>query len=116
MPIVKQKLTVRSVDRAKFVDTLLELGAKGAVRVDNAVPKMIMPFMAELEIEVERDAQLKSTPNMIAYPCHFETYSIGQLEEMIWPEFREAVALAGVKGRDRDVMLARYIEVVSKKI
>lgn len=111
-----QKLTVRCVDRVKYVETLLELGAKGAKLSEGTVPKMIIPFQAELVMEITDSSQiLKSTPHIIAYPVDYEVYTESQLTSMIWEEFREAVATQGVKGRDRRVMLERYLEVVKKK-
>lgn len=111
-----QKLTVRSVDRAKYVETLLELGAKGAKLSEGTVPKLIMPFQAELVMEITDPSQiLKSTPNIIAYPVDYEVYTESQLTSMVWEDFREAVATQGVKGRDRTIMLEKYLEVVKKK-
>ena len=111
-----QKLTVRSVDRVKYVETLLELGAKGAKLSEHTVPKLIMPFQAELVMEITDPSQaLKSTPHIIAYPVDYEVYTKDVLESMVWEEFREAVATQGVKGRDRTIMLEKYLEVVKKK-
>lgn len=111
-----QKLTVRSVDRVKYVEALLELGAKGAKLSEGTVPKLIMPFQAELVMEITDSSQiLKSTPHIIAYPVDYEVYTESQLISMVWEEFREAVATQGVKGRDRTIMLERYLEVVKKK-
>lgn len=111
-----QKLTVRSVDRAKYVEALLELGAKGAKLSEGTVPKLIMPFQAELVMEITDPSQiLKSTPHIIAYPVDYEVYTKTALEGMVWDEFREAVATQGIKGRDRTIMLERYLEVVKKK-
>lgn len=111
-----QKLTVRSVDRVKYVETLLELGAKGAKLSEGTVPKMILPFQAELVMEITDPSQiLKSTPNVIAYPVDYEVYTRDTLEGMVWEDFREAVGTQGVKGRDRQKMLDSYLEAVKKK-
>lgn len=111
-----QKLLVRSVDRIKFVETLLELGSIGAKIAEKTVPKMIVPFQAELILEITDPSQaLKSTPNLIAFPVEYDIYTKTELEEMIWPDFREAVATRGVKGRDRTVMLEAYLEAVKNK-
>lgn len=111
-----QKLTVRCVDRVKYVETLLELGAKGAKLSEHTVPKLIMPFQAELVMEIIDPSQaLKSTPHIIAYPVDYEVYTESDLISMVWEDFREAVATQGVKGRDRTIMLERYLEVVKKK-
>lgn len=112
MPIVKQKLTVRSNDRVRYIQTVLEMGNAGAKLVNNTVPKMIAPFTCDLEIELERSEQFKSTPTLIAYPVEFTTYTVKQLEDMVWDEFREAVGQAGVKGRDRKIMIEDYINVI----
>lgn len=111
-----QKLTVRSVDRIKYVETLLSLGAIGAKLAENTVPKMIIPFQAELVLEITDPAQaLKSTPHLIAYPVDYETYTKTTLEAMVWEDFREAVGTQGVKGRDRQKMLEAYLEAVKNK-
>lgn len=111
-----QKLLVRSVDRIKFVETLLQLGGIGAKIAENTVPKMIVPFQAELILEITDPSQaLKSHPNLIAFPVEYDIYTKTELEEMVWPDFREAVATRGVKGRDRTVMLEAYLEAVKNK-
>lgn len=111
-----QKLLVRSVDRIKFVETLLELGSIGAKIAEKTVPKMIVPFQAELILEITDPSQvLKSHPNLIAFPVEYDIYTKTELEEMIWDDFREAVATRGVKGRDRQKMLEAYLEAVKNK-
>lgn len=115
MSLVKQKLTVRSADRIKFAETVVEVVNLGATLMPNTVPKMIAPFMWDFEIQVERNAQLKSTPTLIAYPAEIEVYSVSQLESMVWDEFREAVGLAGVRGRDRQKMIDDYVVAVRSR-
>lgn len=111
-----QKFTVRSIDRVKYVEALLFLGAKGAKLAEGTVPKMIIPFQAELVLEItDSDQVLKSTPHIIAYPVDYEVYTKSALEEMVWEDFRIAVGTQGVKGRDRQKMLEAYLEVVKKK-
>ena len=111
-----QKLLVRSVDRIKFVETLLELGSIGAKIAENTVPKMIVPFQAELILEITDPSQaLKSHPSLIAFPVEYDIYTKTELECMVWDDFREAVATRGVKGRDRTVMLEAYLEAVKNK-
>lgn len=111
-----QKLLVRSVDRIKFVETILELGSIGAKIAEKTVPKMIVPFQAELILEITDPSKaLKSHPNLIAFPVEYDIYTKTELEEMIWDDFREAVATRGVKGRDRQKMLEMYLEAVKNK-
>lgn len=112
MALVKQKITVRTSDRAKFVDTIAELATLGATRMCNAVPRLIAPFMVDMEIMVERDKALKSTPTIIAYPVAFDRFTVRELEDMVWEDFREAVGQAGVKGRDRKKMIEDYVKVL----
>ena len=115
MSLVKQKLTVRSADRIKFAETVVEVVNMGATLMPNTVPKMTAPFMWDFEIHVERNAQLKSTPTLIAYPAEIEIYSVPELESMVWDEFREAVGLAGVKGRDRQKMIDDYVIAIKSR-
>lgn len=110
--LVKQKIMVRSADRTRFVDAITELAAMGAKRLPGSVPRLIAPFMVDMEITLEREKALKSTPVMIAYPVAFEKYTVQELETMVWDEFRAAVGQAGVKGRDRQKMIEDYILVL----
>lgn len=116
MALVKQKLTVRSADRVKFMDAIVELAAKGAVRPYNAVPHMVCPFWVEMEIEVDRASPMTSTPVIIAHPIAAETFTRQELETMVWEEFREAVRQLGVKGRDRTKMLEEYLDKVRNMV
>lgn len=111
-----QKLTVRCIDRRTYVETLVQLGSIGAKLSPGTMPKLTLPFQAELVLEIEDPTQaLKSTPHIIAYPVDYEVYTRSELETMVWPDFREAVATQGVKGRDREKMLTEYLEVVKRK-
>lgn len=112
MSKVVQKITVRSPDRVKFMDTVVEMAALGAQRAKNAVPKMISPFWLDMTIEVDRDNPFKSTPTMIAYPVAAEVFTESQMVGFSWDEFRAACAKVGVKGRDRQKMLDEYMEKV----
>ena len=109
---VKQKVVIRSGDRIEFVEELLKWGAIGAKRQSNSVPRLYAPFTAELEIMVNPSTPFKDTHCIRAYPPDHRIYTEEELEQMEWNEFRESVALLGVKGRDRKIMVADYLQAV----
>ena len=109
---VRQKIVIRSGDRIEFVEELLKWGAIGAKRQTNTVPRLYAPFTAELEIMVNPSTPFKDTHCIRAYPPDHRIYTEEELEQMEWNEFRESVALLGVKGRDRKIMVADYLQAV----
>lgn len=109
---VRQKIVIRSGDRIEFVEELLKWGAIGAKRQANSVPRLYAPFTAELEIMVNPSTPFKDTHCVRAYPPDHRIYTEQELESMEWNEFRESVALLGVKGRDRKIMVADYLQAV----
>ncbi len=109
---VRQKIVIRSGDRIEFVEELLKWGAIGAKRQSNSVPRLYAPFTAELEILVDPKNPHKDTHCIRAYPPDHRVYTEVELEEMTFEEFRESVALLGVKGRDRKIMINEYLEAV----
>lgn len=109
---VRQKIVIRSADRIEFVEELLKWGAIGAKRQANSVPRLFAPFTAELEILVDPKNPYKDTHCVRAYPPDHRVYTQQELESMEWSEFRESVALLGVKGRDRSIMVKDYLEAV----
>ena len=111
---VKQKIVLRTGDRREFVEELLKWGKMGAVQQANSVPRLYAPFTAELEILVDPKNPYKDTHCIRAYPPDHRVYTEVELEEMTFEEFRESVALLGVKGRDRKIMINEYLGVVKK--
>ena len=109
---VRQKIVIRSGDRIEFVEELLKWGAIGAKRQTNTVPRLYAPFTAELEIMVNPSTPFKDTHCIRAYPPDHRIYTEQELENMTFEEFRESVALLGVKGRDRKIMVADYLQAV----
>ena len=109
---VRQKIVLRTGDRIEFIEELLKWGAIGAKRQANTVPRLFAPFTAELEIMVDPKTPYKDTYCIRAYPPDHRIYTEQELENMDFPEFRESVALLGVKGRERDKMVADYSEAV----
>ena len=109
---VRQKIVIRSGDRIEFVEELLKWGAIGAKRQSNSVPRLYAPFTAELEIMVNPSTPFKDTHCIRAYPPDHRIYTEQEMESMEWNEFRESVALLGVKGRDRKIMVADYLQAV----
>ena len=109
---VRQKIVIRSGDRIEFVEELLKWGAIGAKRQANTVPRLFAPFTAELEIMVNPSTPFKDTHCVRAYPPDHRIYTEQEMESMEWNEFRESVALLGVKGRDRKIMVADYLQAV----
>ena len=109
---VRQKIVIRSGDRIEFVEELLKWGAIGAKRQANTVPRLFAPFTAELEIMVNPSTPFKDSHCIRAYPPDHRIYTEQEMESMEWNEFRESVALLGVKGRDRKIMVADYLQAV----
>ena len=109
---VRQKIVIRSGDRIEFVEELLKWGAIGAKRQSNSVPRLYAPFTAELEIMVNPSTPFKDTHCIRAYPPDHRVYTEQEMEAMEWNEFRESVALLGVKGRDRKIMVTDYLQAV----
>ena len=109
---VRQKIVIRSGDRIEFVEELLKWGAIGAKRQANSVPRLYAPFTAELEIMVNPSTPFKDTHCVRAYPPDHRIYTEQELENMTFEEFRESAALLGVKGRDRKIMVADYLQAV----
>ena len=109
---VRQKIVIRSGDRIEFVEELLKWGAIGAKRQSNSVPRLYAPFTAELEILIDPKVPHKDTHCIRAYPPDHRVYTEVELEGMTFEEFRESVALLGVKGRERVKMTAEYLEAV----
>lgn len=109
---VKQKIVLRTADRVEFAKELLKWGAMGAKLQDRTVPRLYAPFTAELEIMVNPSTPFKDTHCVRAYPPDHRIYTEQELENMTFEEFRESVALLGVKGRDRKIMVADYLQAV----
>lgn len=109
---VRQKIVIRSGDRIEFVEELLKWGAIGAKRQSNSVPRLYAPFTAELDIMVNPSTPFKDSHCIRAYPPDHRIYTEQEMELMEWNEFRESVALLGVKGRDRKIMVADYLQAV----
>ena len=109
---VRQKMVLRTADRIEFATELLKWGAMGAKLQDRTVPRLYAPFTAELEILIDPKVPHKDTHCIRAYPPDHRVYTEVELEEMTFEEFRESVALLGVKGRDRKIMTFDYLEAV----
>lgn len=105
---MKQRLILRTPDRKFYVSEILRLGKLGATLAVDSVPGFGMPYTAELMIEVERGKEYRSTATLHAVPLAIETFTIAQMEAMVWDDFREACNALGVKGRERSVMLEEY--------
>lgn len=109
---VKQKIVLRTADRIEFATELLKWGAMGAKLQVNTVPRLFAPFTAEFEILVDPKNPHKDTHCIRAYPPDHRIYTEVELEGMTFEEFRESVALLGIKGRDRKIMVADYLAAV----
>lgn len=109
---VKQKVVIRTGDRIEFVKHILQFGAEGAKLQHNTVPRLIAPFTAELEVMVDPKKPYTDTPHTRAYPPDHRICTEVELERMTFEEFRESVALLGIKGREREKMVKDYLEAV----
>lgn len=111
---VKQKIVIRTADRVEFAKELLKWGAMGAKLQDRTVPRLIAPFTAELVVMIDPKKPHKDTHCIRAYPPDHRVYTEQELTDMVFEEFRESVALFGVKGRDRKIMTKDYLDVIRK--
>lgn len=111
---VRQKIVIRTADRIEFAKELLKWGAMGAKLQDRTVPRLIVPFTAEMVVMIDPKKPHKDTHCVRAYPPDHRVYTEQELEDMVFEEFRESVALFGVKGRDRKIMTKDYLDVIRK--
>ena len=111
---VRQKIVIRSGDRIEFVEELLKWGAIGAKRQANTVPRLYAPFTAELEIMVNPSTPFKDTHCIRAYPPDHRVYTEQELESLVFEEFRDTMALFGIKGRERSKMIEDYKQHLRK--
>lgn len=96
-----------------FVNKVLELGAKGFVLKDNTFPRLKgFPITASFVIETDKTIKMEPGLHTIPIPLSKQVFSAEDLEAMEWDAFKEAVKSRGVKGRQRDVMQAKYLKAV----
>lgn len=112
---VKQKITVRTGDRIAFVNEIVNLAVMGAKQKSNSVPKLTAPFMADFVIDVDPRHPIASTPTLLAFPPQIRAYTELELGKMEFQEFREAVALIGIKGREREKMTTDYLNTIRNR-
>lgn len=105
---VNQKITVFTADRVRFVEELIRLGAMGAKMRKNTVPRLFAPFSAELNLLVDPKKPLVSNEAIRAYPPDHRIYTESELESLVFEEFRDTMALFGIKGRERSKMIEDY--------
>lgn len=114
MAQVKQKLLVKAGDPIKFTETIIELASKGAkLKPNSYVFVKHYPLHCEMEIYVEADAQLESTPLVTAIPVPV-AYTKEELEAMEWEELKDVCKTVGITGRSRDKLEKEYLDAMSK--
>lgn len=113
-----QHITVSTTDRIRFIELICTLAASGAVLKDSTVPRLSInwPFQVQMTKPINSlEDVVKSSPGVHAHPVDHVVYSELELTQMVWLDFREACATQGVKGRDRTIMLEKYLEVVKNR-
>lgn len=96
-----------------FVKKILELGKQGFVLKDNTFPRLKgFPITASFTIETDKTIQMEPGIHTIPIPISQQVFKAEDLEAMDWDSFKDAVKSRGVKGRQRDVMQAKYLKAV----
>lgn len=114
MAQVKQKLLVSAGDPIKFTETIIDLASKGAkLKPKSYVFVKHYPLHCEMEIYVEADEQLESTPNVTAIPVPV-SFTKEELEAMEWEQLKDVCKTVGITGRNRDKLVKDYLSAMSK--
>lgn len=115
-----QKFTVSAVDPKEFVRMVLEFGAKGAWLPDDEYPQINhYPKHVKLAIEVNENTEaILSSPNIIAFDPVYDAKSFTkeELDEMQWDDLKAVCKAVGVTGRDRTVIINRYLAIVGESV
>lgn len=113
----KQIINLTAADPVDFISRLLALGKQGAVLKERTFPRISgRPYAVQLEIDVEGNSELPHSPGVTAIPVALseKNYSKEELDAMTWEQFKKAVKAKGIGGRDRDVMSAKYLQIVEE--
>jgi hypothetical protein len=115
MPI--QTISVTAADPITFINRVIELASQGAVLKEKTFPRLQgKPFALQMEIEVEGNSEIPKAPgiNPLPVPLSEKVYSKEELDSMSWEQFKKAVKAKGIGGRDRDVMVAKYLQATNQ--
>lgn len=121
-----QQIKIQATDSISFLKLAQEVILRGARYNEKTyVYVTTLPMMAEFEVEIP-DEKLwtqwtDNGPNIYATPLKVLTpkpvrLTKAKLEELSWEDFKEEVKNAfGITGRDRGVMLAKYLSEAAKE-
>lgn len=111
-----QTLVITSASPVDFIQRVLDAGKQGAVLKDRTCPRIKgVPFMAELVIETDKGIQSSPGVNALPLPESDKVYTKEDLEAMDWEAFKDAVQSKGIRGRQRDVMQVKYLQVTQQE-
>lgn len=112
-----QQLTLTATNPVDFVERLIELASKGAKLKENTFPRIAAcPYIVQLEIEVEIDKELQSSPGITAFPLPLSEKIITkeELEALDWEKFKKVCKSRQISGRDRAVMTTKYLQATGQ--
>lgn len=113
-----QDIKITATNPIEFFKVAQEAIIRGARYKGNTFVSLTsLPLMAELELEVEDpENQWKDNgPHIWAIPIPVTIFKKEYLESLEWTEFKEAVKTQDVSGRDRTLMLRKYLEVTNQQ-
>lgn len=95
----------------KFFQTCIKLAQKGAtLKEDNAL-KISFPRSVWFEISADEFLETNILQGLKVIPVEVQ-YTKEMLEAMKWEEFREVTKKLVPKGRDRQIIMNKYLEAV----
>lgn len=111
--MAKQVVNIKYGSPVDFVNKVLEMGKEGYTLHDNTFPRLKgFPITASFVIETDKTIEQEPGVQTIPVPLKDSVFTAEDLEAMEWDEFKEAVKSRGIKGRQREVMQAKYLKAV----
>ena len=113
-----QEVIISTQDRIVFIDKVVELAKKGAVRKSGTTPYYGAPFGFRVEMVLNINSPedvITSGPHVHAIPPFYDPYTEQEMRDMAWDDFREACSLYNVRGKEREKMLNDYLKATGNK-
>lgn len=92
-----------------FLKNVIVVANKGGVLAEGVNPRLTFPHEVMMIVNTKED--LVSVPGITYIPI-LQKYNKEELEEMEWDDFRAKMREAGVIGKDRQVMIGKYLELI----
>jgi len=112
-----QTINVTGADPISFINRVIELAAQGAKLKDKTFPRLQgRPFALQMEIQVEGSEEIAKAPgvNPLPVPLSDKTYTKEELEAMDWDQFKKVCKSKDIGGRDRNLMLTKYLQATQQ--